>query len=149
MKCYLKLVWFGFKFLVIGFGIIWCNMFKKLVILEYLYEKFELSLVYWGAIKFIEFEEFQLYDCVGCKQCEWICFFFCIKVEGGKVEGIKKKWVDFFMMDFVFCSLCGLCIDVCFIIILEYLCYYDVVGYECYGFVYDFLVFFQDYEFEF
>ena len=102
---------------------------RKAVTLKYPHEKPALSGAYRSAIKLIRFEETQSHDCVACLACQRICPSFCISIEGGKVEGLKKKRASDFIMDFSLCSLCGLCIDVCPTDTLEYSRLYDEAGY--------------------
>ena len=82
-----------------------------------------------GPIKFVHFEALDSHDCIACNACSNICPSACIKVEGGKVEGIKRKRPSLYEMDFAACSLCGLCIDVCPTETLEWGKAYDDAGY--------------------
>jgi len=121
---------------------------RKAVTLQYPKEQPKLAPAYRSAIKLIRFEESNSHDCVACKACERICPSFCIKLSGGKVEGIKKKRVAEFEMDFALCSLCGLCLDVCPTDTLEYSKVYEESGYNRDWRV-DLLAEFRDYEEEF
>jgi NADH-quinone oxidoreductase subunit I len=139
--------------LVSGMGVTLGQFFSttvkgKAVTLQYPKEEPELSKAYRSAIKLIRFEESNSHDCVACKACERVCPSFCIKLDGGKVEGIKKKRVQHFEMDFALCSLCGLCLDVCPTDTLEYSKVYDEAGYNRDWRV-DLLDEFRDYEEEF
>lgn len=143
----------GAKSLVTGMGITFKELFAttvkgKAVTQQYPKDKPVLSPAYRSAIQFVRFEETNSHDCVACKACERICPSFCIKLDGGKVEGIKKKRVDNFEMDFALCSLCGLCIDVCPTDTLEYSKVYDEAGYNRDWRV-DLVAEFRDYEAEF
>lgn len=120
----------GFASLLTGLGITVREMFKRPVTYNYPHEDTPLSPNYRSAIKLIRFDETNSHDCVACLACERICPSFCISIEGGKVEGIKKKRADKFTMDFALCSLCGLCIDVCPTTTLEYSKLYDEAGYN-------------------
>ena len=106
------------------------TLFGKPVTLTYPHEKPVLSPNYRSAIQLIRFDETNSHDCVACLQCEKICPSFCIKIEGGKIEGIKKKRATTFTMDFALCSLCGLCLDVCPTTTLEYSRLYDDASYS-------------------
>ncbi len=121
---------------------------RKAVTMQYPKELPELAPAYRSAIKLIRFEESNSHDCVACKACERICPSYCIKLSGGKVEGIKKKRVAEFEMDFALCSLCGLCLDVCPTDTLEYSKVYEEAGYNRDWRV-DLLAEFRDYEEEF
>lgn len=132
---YFAKVFSGSKSLVSGMGVtlgefIGTTLKGKAVTLQYPKEEPELSKAYRSAIKLIRFQESNTHDCVACKACERICPSLCIKLDGGKVEGIKKKRVQHFEMDFALCSLCGLCIDVCPTDTLEYSKAYDEAGFN-------------------
>lgn len=149
MKRYFTAIWLGLKSLITGLAITGRHMLSKPVTLQYPHEKPVLSPAYRGAIKLITFDELESHDCVACKQCERICPSLCIKVEGGKVDGIKKKRADLFTMDFSLCSLCGLCLDVCPTDTLEYSRSYEVAGFDRYGFSHDLLAPYTDTEDQF
>lgn len=124
----------GAKALLSGLGLTFGEMWrtvvhKKAVTLQYPHEKPELSGAYRSAIRFVRFEETGTHDCVACLACEQVCPSFCIKLDGEKVEGLKKQRATEFTMDFALCSLCGLCIDVCPTDTLEYSKLYDEAGY--------------------
>lgn len=103
---------------------------RKKVTLQYPHEQPELTRAYRSAIQLIRFDETGSHDCVACLACQRVCPSSCISIEGGKVEGIKKKRASKFEMDFALCSLCGLCIDVCPTTTLEYSRLYDEAGYQ-------------------
>jgi NADH-quinone oxidoreductase subunit I len=138
----------GFRTLLTGLGVTFRQIFKRNVTLEYPHEKPELSGAYRSLIKLKRFEELDSHDCVACMQCVKICPSMCITIEGGKVEGIKRKRATRFEVDFALCSLCGLCVDVCPTDTLEYSKLYDEAGYER-EWTYDLLADFRDEEPEF
>jgi formate hydrogenlyase subunit 6/NADH:ubiquinone oxidoreductase subunit I len=142
---YVRRVLGGFASLITGLGITVKEMFKKPVTYKYPHADTPLSPNYRSAIKLILFEETNSHDCVACLACERICPSFCIKIEGGKVENIKKKRASSFQMDFALCSLCGLCIDACPTATLEYSKLYDEAGYTR-DWNMDLLKEFRDYE---
>ena len=139
----------GFVSLLIGMKVTLAALFRTLlkepVTLKYPHEKPVLSPNFRSAIKLIRFEETNSHDCVACLQCEKICPSFCIKIDGGKIEGIKKKRATTFTMDFALCSLCGLCLDVCPTTTLEYSRLYDDVSYSR-DWNFDLLKDFRDFE---
>lgn len=138
----------GVKSLLTGLGITAGQMRRKNVTLQYPHEKPELSKAYRSLISLVQFDELETHDCVACMQCVKICPSFCIEIEGGKVEGIKRMRASKFEVDFALCSLCGLCLDVCPTDTLEYSKLYD----EADGrrdWVFDLLDPFRDFEDEF
>lgn len=145
---YIRKIAGGFKTLVTGLGVTAKEIGKKPVTLQYPHEKPELSTAYRSLIKLIRFDELGTHDCVACMQCVNICPSYCITIEGGKVEGIKRKRATRFEVDFALCSLCGLCIDTCPTTTLEYSRLYDEAGYER-NWTYDLLAEFEGYEPEF
>lgn len=132
----------GFRTLLTGLGVTFRQIFKRRVTLQYPHEKPELSGAYRSLIKLVRFDELDSHDCVACMQCVKICPSACITIEGGKVEGIKRKRATRFEVDFALCSLCGLCVDVCPTDTLEYSKLYDEAGYER-EWVYDLLAEFR------
>ncbi len=134
MIAYLARIWTGLRSLITGMGITFGEMVntlvRKPVTLQYPHEKPVLSPNFRSAIKLIRFDETQSHDCVACLACERICPSFCIKISGGKIDGIRKKRATDFTMDFALCSLCGLCLDVCPTTTLEYSKLYDDASYS-------------------
>ncbi|MHC5004058.1 MAG: 4Fe-4S dicluster domain-containing protein [Planctomycetota bacterium] len=120
----------GFHSLLTGLGITGREIPGKSVTLTYPHEEPELSDAFRSVIQLVRFEETGSHDCIACMQCENICPSFCIKIEGGRIEGLKGKRATSFELDFALCSLCGLCIDTCPTDTLEYAKYYDEAGRE-------------------
>lgn len=133
----------GFGTLLTGLGVTFRQIFKRSVTLQYPHERPVLSDAYRSLIKLKRFGELDTHDCVACMQCVKICPSACITIEGGKVEGIKRKRATRFEVDFSLCSLCGLCVDVCPTDTLEYSKLYDEAGYQR-DWVYDLLSEFRD-----
>ena len=129
-------------------GITLRQSFRKPVTLTYPHKKPELSDAYRGTVDLVKFEETGTHDCIACLQCVKICPSYCITIEGGRVEGMKKARADVVEMDFALCSLCGLCIDTCPTDTLQYSKIYDDVGYQR-NWKYDLLAPFRDGEEEF
>ena len=120
----------GATSLLKGMSVTFRALFTKPVTMPYPHKEPELTEAYRSAIELIRFEETDTHDCVACLQCEQICPSFCIKIEGDRPEGMKKKRATRFDMDFALCSLCGLCIDVCPTTTLKYSRIYDEAGYQ-------------------
>ena len=113
--------------------------------MQYPHEKPELSGAYRSLIKLIRFDEIDSHDCVACMQCVKICPSYCITIEGGKVEGIKRKRATRFEVDFALCSLCGSASTCVRRDTLEYSKLYDEAGYDR-EWTYDLLSEFRDEE---
>lgn len=124
-------------------GITLRQSFRKPVTLTYPHKKPVLSDAYRGTVDLVKFEETGTHDCIACLQCVKICPSYCITIEGGRVEGMKKARADVVEMDFALCSLCGLCIDTCPTDTLQYSKIYDDVGYQR-NWKYDLLAPFRD-----
>jgi len=133
-----KVLW-GLWSLLVGMKVTLINFFRPKVTVEYPRERLELSKSYRSAITFVQFEQTGTHDCVACNQCARICPSNCIRVEGAKPEGVKRKRATVFDMDFALCSLCGLCIDVCPTKTLTYSKRFDEASYRREEFVYDLL----------
>ena len=130
----------GGRSLLLGLGVTLKNLFRRPVTETYPHQKPELSAAFRSAIALVNFPASGSHDCVACMQCVNICPSFCIKVEGEKPEGLKRKRATLFEVDYALCSLCGLCIDVCPTNTLTYSKIYDDVGYRRDQFVYDLLL---------
>ncbi|MBK8482668.1 MAG: NADH-quinone oxidoreductase subunit I [Proteobacteria bacterium] len=126
--------------LVLGLGVTLRNLFRRPVTETYPHRRPEMTAAFRGAIALVRFPEADSHDCVACMQCVNICPSACMKVEGDKPEGLKRKRATVFKVDYALCSLCGLCIDVCPTDTLTYSRGYDDVGYRRDQFVYDLLV---------
>jgi NADH-quinone oxidoreductase subunit I len=71
--------------------------------------------------------------------CEKSCPSDCIKVNGEKMEGEKKKALVLFELDFTKCSLCGTCVEVCPKSALEYSQEYNLAAFTKEAFHFDIL----------
>lgn len=134
-----KRVIVGFLSLLTGMWVTFRRIFKRPVTLIYPHKKPDLSPAFRSAIALVRFDETGSHDCVACLQCQVICPSYCITIEGDKPEGLKKKRATKFDVDYALCSLCGLCLDVCPTVTLEYSKVYDVADYRPDAFVYDLL----------
>ncbi|MCB9837992.1 MAG: 4Fe-4S dicluster domain-containing protein [Phycisphaeraceae bacterium] len=133
----------GFRSLLTGMRITLRQSARKSVTLTYPHKKPEISDAYRGTVDLVRFDETGTHDCIACLQCVKICPSYCITIEGGRVEGMKKARADRVEMDFALCSLCGLCIDTCPTETLKYSKIYDDVGYQR-NWKYDLLAPFRD-----
>jgi len=145
---YLGAISVGFRSLLTGMRITLRESARKSVTLTYPHKKPEISDAYRGTVDLVKFDETGTHDCIACLQCVKICPSYCITIEGGRVEGMKKARADVVEMDFALCSLCGLCIDTCPTDTLQYSKIYDDVGYQR-NWTYDLLAPFRDGEEDF
>jgi NADH-quinone oxidoreductase subunit I len=129
----------GFGSLIVGMGVTGKHFFRKPVTVRYPRQKPTMSAAFRSVIAFVRFEETGSHDCIACDACSKICPSDCIDVVGRANEGLKGKRAEKFEIDFSLCSLCGLCVDVCPTETLTYAKFYDHVGREREGFVYDLL----------
>lgn len=136
----------GARSLLTGMKVTLRHAFRKPVTSQYPRERIEMSAAYRNVIALIEKEDVGSHDCIDCGACERVCPSFCIKVEGERPEGMKRKRATLFEVDFALCSECGLCLDVCPTDTLGYSREYDQAGYGRNDFLYDLLVPWRDRE---
>ena len=122
------------------------HCFRPPVTTQYPREKLEMSPAYRNVIDLIEIEGIGSHDCTDCGMCERVCPSYCIKVEGERPEGLKRKRATLFEVDFALCSECGLCVDVCPTDTLGYSREFDQAGFGRNDFLYDLLVPWRDRE---
>ena len=103
----------GFWSLLSGMSVTIQQFFKPTVTLYYPYESLKMSARFRGHIELLKEKESGLTVCTACKLCEKACPSFCIKVDGGKPEGAKRRFASLYELDFTRCSLCGACVEVC------------------------------------
>jgi NADH-quinone oxidoreductase chain I len=136
----------GARSLLTGMKVTFKHAFKKPVTSQYPRERIEMSAAYRNVITLVEKEETGSHDCIDCGACVRVCPSFCIKVEGERPEGMKRKRATLFEVDFALCSECGLCLDVCPTDTLGYSREYDQAGYGRNDFLYDLLIPWRDRE---
>ena len=136
----------GARSLLTGMKVTFLNAFKKPVTSQYPRERIEMSEAYRNVIVLVEKEDVGSHDCIDCGMCERVCPSFCIKVEGERPDGMKRKRATRFEVDFALCSECGLCLDVCPTDTLGYSREFDQAGYGRNDFLYDLLVPYRDKE---
>ena len=136
----------GARTLLTGMKVTFKHAFKKPVTSQYPRERLEMSAAYRNVITLIEKEEIGSHDCIDCNACVRVCPSFCIKVEGERPEGMKRKRATLFEVDFALCSECGLCLDVCPTDTLGYSREYDQAGYGRNDFLYDLMIPWRDRE---
>ena len=135
----LRDIYVGAASLLVGMKVTVQNFLQPPVTSEYPKERLEMTEAYRNVIVLIEKEDIQSHDCIACKACERVCPSFCIHLDGGRPEGLKRQRVTEFTVDFALCSECGLCLDVCPTDTLGYSRSYDETGYSRKDFIYDLL----------
>ncbi len=135
----LRDIYVGAASLLVGMKVTVQNFLQPPVTSEYPKERLEMTEAYRNVIVLIEKEDIQSHDCIACKACERVCPSFCIHLDGGRPDGLKRQRVTEFTVDFALCSECGLCLDVCPTDTLGYSRSYDETGYSRKDFVYDLL----------
>jgi NADH-quinone oxidoreductase chain I len=125
--------------LLVGMKVTLKHAFRPPVTSQYPRERIEMSKAYRNVIRLIEIEEIGSHDCIDCQACVRVCPSDCIKVEGERPEGMRKKRATLFEVEFALCSECGLCIDVCPTDTLGYSREYDQAGFRRSDFLYDLL----------
>jgi len=135
----LKDIYVGAASLLVGMKVTVQNFLQPPVTSQYPKERLEMTEAYRNVIVLIEKEDIGSHDCIACKACERVCPSFCIHLDGGRPEGLKRQRVTEFTVDFALCSECGLCLDVCPTDTLGYSRSYDETGYSRSDFVYDLL----------
>src|ERR1035441_9456028 len=113
MKNSLKEIAPGFNSLLTGMRITLGQFFKPSVTVQYPHESLKMPELFRGHIELVRDPETGKAKCFACKLCERACPSDCIKVEGAKLEGAKKKSVTNYILDFTKCSLCGSCVEAC------------------------------------
>ncbi|MBL7996671.1 NADH-quinone oxidoreductase subunit I [bacterium] len=114
---YLISILSGFWNLLVGLGVTFKYMFKTKTTVEYPEDRKQLADRYIGYVKMMyETEgEFSSYTkCVACMACVVVCPVSCIQVTNEKhPDPTKKRIAKEFILDYVKCEFCNLCIEAC------------------------------------
>ncbi len=113
MKVSFREIISGFKSLLIGMRVTIGQFFKPSLTVQYPHESLKMPTRFRGHIELVRDETTGRPLCYACKLCEKSCPTDCIKVEGVKREGEKRKSVSEYRLDFTKCSLCGSCVEAC------------------------------------
>jgi NADH-quinone oxidoreductase subunit I len=116
---------------------------KPIVTVQYPREKIPMSPRYRGYPQFVIDPETQTHKCIACEMCSRICPSELITVEGTKFPGEKQKRATRYVHAHQYCSLCGLCVEVCPTTALEFSPVYRLVGFSREDFVLDHLILLQ------
>ena len=143
MMSYFKEIAVGFWSLLGGMAVTIRYFVKPIVTVQYPREKIPMSPRYRGYPQFIIDPETQTHKCIACEMCSRICPSQLITVEGTKFPGEKQKRATRYVHEHQYCSLCGLCVEVCPTTALEFFSVYRLVGFSREDFVLDHLVLLQ------
>ena len=143
MMSYFKEIAVGFWSLLGGMAVTIRYFVKPIVTVQYPREKIQMSPRYRGYPQFIIDPETKTHRCIACEMCSRICPSELITVEGTKFPGEKQKRATRYVHEHQFCSLCGLCVEVCPTTALEFSSVYRLVGSRREDFVLDHLILLQ------
>ncbi len=129
MMSYFKEIAVGFWSLLAGMAVTIRYFVTPIVTVQYPREKIQMSPRYRGYPQFIIDPETQTHRCIACEMCARICPSQLITVEGTKFPGEKQKRATKYIHAHQYCSLCGLCVEVCPTTALEYSQVYRLAGY--------------------
>jgi NADH-quinone oxidoreductase subunit I len=143
MMTYFKDIAVGFYSLLAGMAVTIRYFVKPIVTVQYPREKLPMSPAWRGYPRFIIDEESKTHRCIACEMCSRTCPSQLITVEGTKFPGEKQKRAHKYVHEHQYCSLCGLCVEVCPTTALEYSKEYRLVGLKREDCVIDHLVLLQ------
>jgi NADH-quinone oxidoreductase subunit I len=130
MMTYFKEIASGFWSLLAGMAVTIRYFIKPVVTVQYPRQKIEMSPAYRGYPRLLLDSETQTHRCIACEMCARICPSQLISVEGIKLPGAKQKVPYTYVHEHYYCSLCGLCIEVCPTTALEYSREYRLAGFR-------------------
>ena len=130
MMSYFKEIAVGFWSLLAGMAVTIRYFVKPIVTVQYPREKIQMSPRYRGYPQFIIDPETATHKCIACEMCSRICPSQLITVEGTKFPGEKQKRATKYIHEHQYCSLCGLCVEVCPTTALEFSQVYRLVGFS-------------------
>ena len=128
MMTYFKEIATGFWSLLAGMAVTIRYFVKPVVTVQYPRQKIQMSPRYRGYPQLIIDPDTQTHRCIACEMCSRICPSQLIAVEGAKFPGEKQKRGTRYIHEHYYCSLCGLCVEVCPTTALEFSKEYKLVG---------------------
>ncbi len=143
MMTYFKEIASGFWSLLAGMAVTIRYFVKPVVTVQYPRQKIPMSPAYRGYPQFIIDPETKTHRCIACEMCSRICPSQLITVEGAKFPGEKQKRGTKYIHEHYYCSLCGLCVEVCPTTALEFSKEYRLVGLSRQDAVIDHLILLQ------
>ena len=139
MKDYFLDLYTGAKSLLVGMGVTLRALFQPVVTVQYPRERIDITPNFRGHTELVRDPESGSHRCIVCMMCEKDCPSGCITVKGESREGVKGKFLTSYHLDFTKCSLCGICVEVCPTVALEYSHEYDLAGFSADEYRYDLL----------
>ncbi len=112
MIAYLKQLITGASSLLSGMGITFGYLFKKPVTVIYPKERIAMKR-FKGPIAFTVDEKNGDHKCIACNACIKTCPSRCMSLVAQKSAVDGKRVLTDFKVNYMLCSLCSLCIDVC------------------------------------
>lgn len=143
MMTYFKEIVSGFWSLLAGMAVTIRYFVKPVVTVQYPRKKIQMSPAYRGYPQLIIDPESKTHRCIACEMCARMCPSQLITVEGAKFPGEKQKRATKYLHEHQYCSLCGLCTEVCPTSALEYSKEYRLVGFRREDAVLDHLILLQ------
>lgn len=143
MMTYFKEIATGFWSLLAGMAVTIRYFVKPVITVQYPRQKIQMSPRYRGYPQFIIDPDTQTHRCIACEMCSRICPSQLITVEGAKFPGEKQKRGTKYIHEHYYCSLCGLCVEVCPTTALEFSKVYQLVGLSRQDAVLDHLILLQ------
>ncbi len=143
MVTYVKEILVGFWSLLAGMAVTIRYFVKPVVTVQYPRKKIEMTPRFRGYPQFIIDPESHTHKCIACEMCSRTCPSQLITVEGAKFPGEKQKRATLYIHKHQYCSLCGLCVEVCPTTALEFSKEYRLAGYSREDCVIDHLILLQ------
>ena len=143
MMTYFKEIATGFWSLLAGMAVTIRYFVKPVITVQYPRQKIQMSPRYRGYPQFILDPDTKTHRCIACEMCSRICPSQLITVEGAKFPGEKQKRGTRYIHEHYYCSLCGLCVEVCPTTALEFSKVYQLVGLSRQDAVLDHLILLQ------
>ena len=115
MRKYLKDIWQGSWSLLVGMSVTMRYFFKKPVTVIYPKERIKIKR-FKGPIFFVNYDKASAekdHLCIACNACIKTYPSRCMSLQSGKSAVDGKRVLTDFKVNYMLCSLCSLCIDVC------------------------------------
>ena len=127
--------------LIVGLGVTIKAFFRPVITCQYPRELIDISPSFRGHTKLVgDDENPEKTRCIVCGMCEKSCPSGAIKrIDGEKKEGVKKKTLTAYILDFTTCSQCGICVEICPVDALAFSADFNPAGYSREDFHYDLL----------